>query len=53
MSFVSYIDGILPILDQFIQTYQGTVDNKFWNKVMDIEHVGHGGSGRFVFYIKN
>ena len=44
-SFSSYIDGLLPILDQFIQTYQGNVDNQFWNKVMDMEHVGDGGSG--------
>ena len=45
-SFSGYIDGLLPILDQFIQTYQGNVDNEFWNKVMDIEHVGDGESGR-------
>jgi len=45
-NFGSYIDGLLPIIDQFIQTYQGKVDNDFWNKVMDIEHVGGGRSGR-------
>jgi len=45
-SFGTYVDGLLPIIDQFIQTYQGKVDNKFWNKVMDIEHVGGGSSGR-------
>jgi hypothetical protein len=45
-SFNVYIDGLLPIIDQFIQTYQGKVDAQFWNKVMDIEHVGGGGSGR-------
>ncbi|CAF1068118.1 unnamed protein product [Adineta steineri] len=44
-SFGSYIRGLLPIIDQFIQTYQGQVDNKFWNKVMDIKHWGGGGSG--------
>lgn len=44
--FSSYIDGLLPIFDQFIQTYQGKIDNQFWNKVMDIEHVGFGRSGR-------
>ncbi|CAF2657114.1 unnamed protein product [Rotaria sp. Silwood2] len=44
--FGSYIDGLLPIIDQFIQTYQDNVDNQFWNKVMDVEHVGRGGSGR-------
>jgi hypothetical protein len=45
-NFGSYIDGLLPIIDQFIQTYQGKVDSDFWNKVMDIEHVGGGRSGR-------
>ena len=43
-SFSSYIDGLLPILDQFIQTYQENVDNEFWNKVMDMKHI-QGGSG--------
>ena len=45
-SFASYIEGVLPIIDQFIQTYEGKIDNKFWNKVMDIKHYGGGGSGR-------
>ncbi len=45
-NFSTYIDGLLPIIDQFIDTYQGKVDNDFWNKVMDIEHVGFGRSGR-------
>jgi hypothetical protein len=45
-SFESYINGLLPVIDQFIQTYQGKVDNEFWNKVMDIEHVGFGRSGK-------
>lgn len=44
--FGSYIDGLLPIIDQFIQTYQGNVDEEFWNKIMDIEHVGMGRSGK-------
>lgn len=34
--FRSYINGILPIFDQFIHTYQGNVDNNFWIKVCDI-----------------
>lgn len=37
--FDTYVDGLLPILDQFIQTYAGNVDYQFWNTVMDIEHV--------------
>jgi hypothetical protein len=42
--FDTYIDGILSILDQFIQTYQGNVDHQFWNTIMDIKHVS-GRSG--------
>ncbi|CAF3997057.1 unnamed protein product [Adineta steineri] len=40
--FSTYIKGVLPLLDQFIQTYRGYVDNQFWDKIFDIEHVGHG-----------
>ncbi|CAF1194374.1 unnamed protein product [Rotaria sordida] len=47
-NFESYINALLPVIDQFIQTYQGKVDNEFWNKIMDIEHVGGGGSGRMA-----
>ncbi len=38
-SFSTYIDGLLPVLDQFIQTYQGNVDEHFWNTIMDIKHI--------------
>ncbi|UJR17135.1 hypothetical protein I4U23_004031 [Adineta vaga] len=40
--FSTYIRCVLPILDQFIQTYQGKVDNTFWDKIFNIEHVGFG-----------
>lgn len=42
--FDTYVDGLLPILDQFIEAYQGNVDYQFWNTVMDIKHE-YGGSG--------
>ncbi|CAF2861284.1 unnamed protein product [Rotaria sp. Silwood2] len=44
--FASYINGLLPIIDEFIKTYQNNVNHEFWKKVMDIEHVGGGASGR-------
>ncbi len=45
-NFSSYIDGVLPILDQFIRTYQGQVDNHFWDQIFDYTHVHkRGGSG--------
>lgn len=44
--FSGYIDGVLPILDEFIRTYQGQVDNKFWDQIFDYTHVHkRGGSG--------
>jgi hypothetical protein len=36
--FYVYINGILPILDQFIQTYQGNVNNQFWDTIFDLKH---------------
>ena len=44
--FSSYLDGLLPIIEQLIRTYGNEVDNEFWNKIMDIEHVGMGRSGK-------
>jgi hypothetical protein len=40
----TYITGLLPILDHFIETYQGKVDNQFWDTIFDLKHRG-GGSG--------
>jgi hypothetical protein len=36
--FFVYINGILPILDQFISTYQGNVNNQFWDRIFDLKH---------------
>ena len=36
--FYVYINGILPILDQFIQTYKGNVNNQFWDTIFDLKH---------------
>ncbi|CAF1135814.1 unnamed protein product, partial [Didymodactylos carnosus] len=33
--FNNYLDGLLPIFDQFIETYEGRVDQSFWIKVCD------------------
>ncbi|UJR11755.1 hypothetical protein I4U23_015936 [Adineta vaga] len=47
--FSGYIDGVLPILDEFIRTYQGQVDNKFWDQIFDYTHVHkHGASGMIL-----
>jgi hypothetical protein len=37
--FRVYLDGVLPILDQFIRTYEGDVDNNFWDKIFDYTKV--------------
>jgi len=36
--FFVYINGILPILDQFIQTYKGNVNKQFWDTIFDLKH---------------
>ena len=36
--FSLYIDGVLPILRQWIATYRGDVDLQFWDKIFDLEH---------------
>jgi hypothetical protein len=41
-NFSSYVEGLLPVLDQFINTYQGKVDKRFWDKIFDVKHVGRG-----------
>jgi hypothetical protein len=41
-AFSTYVEGLLPVLDQFISTYQGKVHNKFWDKIFNVEHVGRG-----------
>lgn len=44
--FRVYLDGVLPILDQFIRTYEGDVDNDFWDTIFDYTKVGvYGPSG--------
>ncbi|CAF3426227.1 unnamed protein product [Rotaria socialis] len=44
--FSTYVEGLLPVFNQFISTYQGNVDNKFWDKIFNVEHVGAGSGSR-------
>ncbi|CAF0746403.1 unnamed protein product [Adineta steineri] len=51
--FRTYIEGVLPIFKEFIQTYQGNVNNEFWIKICDITRdmgldYGGGGSGKLI-----
>lgn len=39
-----YIEGLVPVLDKFISTYSGNVDQEFWDKIMNISY-GSLGSG--------
>jgi len=39
-----FIDNLVPILDKFISTYSGNVDQEFWDKIMNITY-GSLGSG--------
>lgn len=36
--FFEYMTGVLPILEQFVHTYEGKVDNQFWDSVFDLQH---------------
>lgn len=37
--FYRYIDGIVPMLDQFIRTYQGQEDHQFWHTIFDFKNI--------------
>lgn len=39
-----YIDELNPIINQFIEAYQGRVDQSFWDKIMNVRY-GSLGSG--------
>jgi hypothetical protein len=45
-NFSAYLDGVLPILDQFIRTYEGNVDNNFWDTIFDHTKGGVYGPSR-------
>lgn len=40
----TYINNLKPILHQFVEAYQGRVDQSFWDKIMNIRY-GSLGSG--------
>ena len=44
--FEDYIANILPILDEFVNTYNGNPNQDYWNKIMNIKS-GHIGSGSY------
>ena len=43
-SWVKYIENLTPIIDKFVESYQGMVDVGFWNQIMNFED-GRMGSG--------
>jgi len=43
-SCVGYVEGLVPILEKFIDTYKGNVDVEWWNKIFNFTH-GRLGSG--------
>lgn len=43
-TWTDYIQNLIPIMNQFIESYKGNVDVDFWNKIMNFEY-GRGGSG--------
>ncbi|CAF0844368.1 unnamed protein product [Adineta steineri] len=47
-SFYKYIQDLLPILNEFIKTYEGKVDVEFWNHIADSKR-GRLGSGSIEY----
>lgn len=47
-SWKSFINGIEPILQNFVSTYEGHVDQNWWNTIMNIER-GRRGSGSTTY----
>ncbi|CAF1134795.1 unnamed protein product [Didymodactylos carnosus] len=46
--FHEYVDNLLPVLDEFIQTYQNKVNLDWWNKVMDIKSTTGSGACTYI-----
>jgi hypothetical protein len=42
--WTGYVTALLPVLQQFVAAFQGTVDTEFWDKVMNLKR-GSLGSG--------
>jgi hypothetical protein len=51
----SYVDRLVPILEKFVDTYEGKVDVEFWNKVMNFRYgrLGSGGTSYVSGWILN
>lgn len=53
--FTKYLDGLVPVLDQFVNTYKGNVDTKFWDQVVHVERerLGSGGTSYYTGWLLN
>jgi hypothetical protein len=47
-NLTKYVDNLVPIINEFIDTYQNKVDVNFWNKIMNFER-GRLGSGSTTY----
>jgi hypothetical protein len=43
-----YVDNLVPVIEQFVETYQGNVHSDFWDKIMNKTY-GRLGSGSVEF----
>jgi hypothetical protein len=48
-NLVNYVDQLVPVIEKFIDTYNGKVDKEFWDKIINIED-GSAGSGSTDYY---
>jgi hypothetical protein len=47
-AWTQYAENLIPIIEQFIATYQGYVDYNFWDRIMNEKH-GSIGSGSTTY----
>jgi hypothetical protein len=48
LTFTDYIDELLPILEKFVDTYNGNPDVEWWNRIMDDAGIGNSGGYTYI-----
>jgi hypothetical protein len=47
-AWTQYVENLIPIIEQFIESYKGNVDYNFWDRIMNEKH-GSLGSGSTTY----
>jgi len=51
VGWTRYIEGLLPVLNKFVDTYKDEVDVEWWNKIMDFTQGRLGSGGQKTPYV--